>query len=83
MGHSSKVFDLELTHDPSTPLKPVDKPLRYGKLPEIHHIFRADPKSPPKIISLFFTLAVLASVPLLLGVVSAPGFSTSRLRLSI
>ena len=36
---------------------------------EIHHIFRADPKSGPKIISLFFVLAVLATLPVLLGAV--------------
>lgn len=39
---------------------------RYSALPEIHHIFRDDPKSPPKILSLVFTLAVLATFPVLL-----------------
>ena len=42
-------------------------PERYGSKTEIHHIFRDDPKSPPKVISLFFTLAVLSTVPVLLG----------------
>jgi len=36
-------------------------------LEDIHHIFRADPKSGPKIVSMFFVLAVLATVPVLLG----------------
>lgn len=46
---------------------------RYGSKPEIHHIFRDDPKSPPKVVSLFFTLAVLAALPVLLGVWAALG----------
>jgi oligosaccharyltransferase complex subunit delta (ribophorin II) len=41
--------------------------LRYRAQPEINHIFRADPRSPPKIISAIFTLAVLGTLPLLLG----------------
>jgi oligosaccharyltransferase complex subunit delta (ribophorin II) len=36
-------------------------------LAEIHHIFAADQKSPPKVISVFFTLAVLATLPVVLG----------------
>lgn len=46
--------------------------MRYGKLNEIHHIFKADPKSGPLVISLFFVLAVAATVPVLLGTVSSP-----------
>jgi hypothetical protein len=68
-GFSNHVFNLEVTLDPSAPLLKYEKPLRYGKLEEIHHIFKADPKSGPKIISLFFVLAVLATVPVLLGAV--------------
>ncbi|GAB7358314.1 hypothetical protein MBLNU230_g2387t1 [Neophaeotheca triangularis] len=41
---------------------------RYGRKEEIHHIFRSDPQSPPRIISLFFTLTVLAMLPGLYGV---------------
>lgn len=48
------------------PLARPEPPVRYGKRDEIHHIFRADPKSPPKIITLVFTLAVLAALPALL-----------------
>jgi len=66
---SNHVFNLEITLDPSAPLPKYEKPLRYGQLEEIHHIFKADPKSGPKIISLFFVLAVLATVPVLLGTV--------------
>lgn len=68
-GYSSPVFNLEVETDPNVPLPKYEKPLRYGKLAEIHHIFKADPKSGPKIISLFFVLAVLATVPILLGTV--------------
>jgi oligosaccharyltransferase complex subunit delta (ribophorin II) len=66
---SNHVFNLELKADPNVPLPQIEKPLRYGKLAEINHIFRADPKSGPMIISLFFVLAVLATVPVLFGAV--------------
>ncbi|KAK1755087.1 Dolichyl-diphosphooligosaccharide--protein glycosyltransferase subunit 2 [Echria macrotheca] len=64
-GYNSQVFEVEITTDPNAPAPHYEKPLRYGKKEEIHHIFRADPKSPPKVISLFFTLAVAATVPAL------------------
>ncbi|TVY83306.1 Uncharacterized protein LSUE1_G001542 [Lachnellula suecica] len=64
---SNHVFNLDIKLDPNTALPKYDAPLRYGKLPEINHIFRADPKSGPIIISLFFVGAVLATVPILLG----------------
>lgn len=66
---SNHVFDLALSLDASQPIPAYEKPLRYGKLPEINHIFRADPQSGPKIYSLVFALAVLATVPVLLGAV--------------
>jgi len=68
---SNQVFNLELTFDPNTPRPTYEKPLRYGQLPEIHHIFKSDPKSGPIIISLFFALAVAATVPILLGAVGS------------
>jgi hypothetical protein len=68
-GYDSHVFNLEIKTDPNVPLPKYEKPLRYGKLAEIHHIFKPDPKSGPKIVSLFFVLAVLATVPILLGAV--------------
>lgn len=61
----SPVFELKIKRDSSHPPTTYKAPLRYGKLPEIHHIFRADPKNPPKIISLAFALAVVAAVPVL------------------
>lgn len=67
---SNHVFNLEVKPDPNTPLPKYEKSLRYGKLEEIHHIFRADPKSGPKIVSLFFMLAILATLPILFAAVS-------------
>lgn len=67
-GLLSPVFDIEFNLDPNAAAPAAEKPLRYGKLPEIHHIFRGDPKSPPMVVSFFFTVVVLAPLPLLLGV---------------
>ncbi|KAF3150287.1 hypothetical protein TWF569_004679 [Orbilia oligospora] len=44
-----------------------EPPLKYQKLNEIHHIFRAEPRSPPKVISLVFLAAVAACLPGLFG----------------
>ncbi|KAF1737800.1 Dolichyl-diphosphooligosaccharide--protein glycosyltransferase subunit 2 [Beauveria bassiana] len=60
----ASVFDINVVRDPSH-VNTYEAPLRYGKRPEIHHIFRADPKNPPKIISLVFAGAVLAAIPVL------------------
>ncbi len=59
------LFDLTVVPDPSMPAPVAEAPLRYGKKPAIHHTFRADPHSPPKIISLVFVLAVAAALPAL------------------
>jgi oligosaccharyltransferase complex subunit delta (ribophorin II) len=64
-GSVTPVFDITLEIDPNTPSPPYEAPLRYGKQPEIHHIFRAEPKNPPKLVSIAFALAVLATVPAL------------------
>ncbi|EFR05378.1 hypothetical protein MGYG_08389 [Nannizzia gypsea CBS 118893] len=63
-GYYKPAFKISLEHNTNTPL-PSSKALRYGKLEEIHHTFREDPRSPPVIVSLFFVLAVLATLPLL------------------
>ncbi|KAG5920726.1 hypothetical protein E4U42_006087 [Claviceps africana] len=64
-GSVAPVFDMEIKTDPVHPVQSPAAPLRYGKLPEIHHTFRPDPKNPPKVVSLVFALAVLATVPAL------------------
>lgn len=66
---AKEVFNLDVEVDASGAVPKYEKPLRYGKLPEIHHIFKPDPKSGPVIISQFFVIAVLATVPMLLGTV--------------
>ncbi|KAL8689340.1 MAG: hypothetical protein Q9218_004971 [Villophora microphyllina] len=66
--YRSPAFDLKIESDSSSPPPTAEKPLRYGKLPEIHHIFKADPRSPPKIITLIFAGAVIAALPVLLFV---------------
>lgn len=63
----SEIFTLKVEEDKKGDLPTYTAPERYAAKPEIHHIFRPDQKSPPKIISLVFTLAVLATIPLLFG----------------
>ena len=64
-GSVTPVFDFVVQQDPNAPAPKYEAPARYGKLAEIHHIFRADPKNPPKFVSAVFTLAVVATVPML------------------
>ena len=70
-GSVTPVFNVAIELDPSRPVPSYTAPLRYGPLAEIHHIFRADPKNPPKAVSLIFSLAVVATVPALMVAVSA------------
>ncbi|TKX18439.1 putative oligosaccharyltransferase subunit Ribophorin II [Elsinoe australis] len=76
---NARVFPLKISRDSAAPLTIPAAPLRYGKLPEIHHIFRADPKSPPMIVSGFFALAVVATLPVLLGAWLALGANFNHL----
>ena len=64
--YSSKAFELSIKLDTTSPQLSTEMPLRYGKLPEIHHIFKSDPKSPPKLITLVFVAAVVMALPVLL-----------------
>ncbi|KAF2103001.1 hypothetical protein NA57DRAFT_32124 [Rhizodiscina lignyota] len=77
--YKSKAFDLSVAVDPNSPIAVPDAPVRYGKRPEIHHIFRGDPTSPPKIITLVFTAAVLSVVPILLGAWLTLGANTNHI----
>ncbi|KAK0618423.1 Oligosaccharyltransferase subunit Ribophorin II-domain-containing protein [Bombardia bombarda] len=65
-GLNTPVFDVSIKLDANAPPPSYEKPLRYGQKEEIRHTFKAGPQSPPKVISLFFVLAVLATVPALL-----------------
>ncbi|CZT10890.1 related to oligosaccharyltransferase delta subunit (ribophorin II) [Rhynchosporium agropyri] len=82
-GFSNHVFNLDVKLDANVPLPKYDAPLRYGQKEEINHIFKADPKSGPKIISLFFVLAVLATVPALFGAWAYLGANLSHLSKAI
>lgn len=66
-GYNSEAFTLNFVSDQGVPGSASEKTTRYGKLPEIHHIFRADPKSPNILISTIFTLGAIAALPILLG----------------
>lgn len=68
-GYKSEAFSLNVISDKGVSASTAEKPLRYGKLPEIHHIFRADQKSPNVLISTIFTLGAIAALPILLGAV--------------
>jgi oligosaccharyltransferase complex subunit delta (ribophorin II) len=74
-----KVFDLQVSRDQNTPLSIPEPPLRYAAESEIHHIFRSDPTSPPKIITIVFAAAVAAALPVLLGAWAALGANASHL----
>jgi oligosaccharyltransferase complex subunit delta (ribophorin II) len=65
--YNQLAFNLDVQVDANAPPAAPAEVERYGSKPEIHHIFHGDPRSPPKIISLVFTIAVLATLPVLLG----------------
>ena len=65
---NQNIFDLTVQTDANAPPAAPSAPERYSSKPEIHHIFRSDPQSGPRVISLVFTIATLATVPVLLGV---------------
>lgn len=70
---SSKAYDrtafkLSIDRDPDEPL-PSTEAVRHGKLPEIHHVFKPDPKNPPVVVSLTFAAMVIAAFPILAGLV--------------
>ena len=73
-----EVFQLDLRRDPNAPMN-TPKAVRYGKLPEIHHIFKSDPKSPNILITIVFSLAIFATLPVLLGTWLTVGGNFSHL----
>ncbi|PKS12833.1 hypothetical protein jhhlp_001045 [Lomentospora prolificans] len=64
-GLVTPLFDIDLVVNPNVAPPKYEKPIRYGKLAEIHHIFKDPEKTPPKVVSLVFTLTVLATIPAL------------------
>ncbi|KAJ5095990.1 hypothetical protein NUU61_005346 [Penicillium alfredii] len=65
-AYDKSAFKLSIARNPDEAV-PTIEPARYGKLPEIHHIFRDDPSSPAVIITLAFVGLVGAALPLLAG----------------
>jgi oligosaccharyltransferase complex subunit delta (ribophorin II) len=63
-AYRNVAFHLSIDRDPKKPLPPAQAE-RYKQLPEIHHIFKTDPRSPPAIITLVFLLMVLCTIPIL------------------
>ncbi|KAJ5480745.1 hypothetical protein N7539_006639 [Penicillium diatomitis] len=63
-AYDSSVFKLKIQRDANVPL-PTAVTSRYGKLPEIHHIFKDSPSNPPIVITLAFTAAVAATLSVL------------------
>ncbi|KAJ5579835.1 uncharacterized protein N7459_005820 [Penicillium hispanicum] len=63
-AYDSSVFKLSIKRQPDAPVPTADVP-RYGKLPEIHHIFKDSPTSPPVVITLAFLAMVGATLPVL------------------
>lgn len=67
-AYDSSIFPLSIERNPDVPVPTVDVE-RYGKLPEIHHIFKDAATSPPIVITLAFVALVGAALPLLAGLV--------------
>ncbi|KZV85016.1 hypothetical protein EXIGLDRAFT_741803 [Exidia glandulosa HHB12029] len=65
---SYKLFELYVPRTQPATVHPDEA--SFHPLPAIHHTFRADPKSPPRVISLVFAAAVLAPWVVLLGLLS-------------
>ena len=61
-------FTLALARDANVPVAAAPAPERYAAAPEIRHVFRGGPRSPPKAVTLVFSAAVLAALPALLAV---------------
>lgn len=68
-AYDATAFQLSIDRDPDEPVPTVEVS-RYGKLPEIHHVFKEGPKNPPMAITLAFLAATLAALPILAITVS-------------
>ncbi|KAF2132067.1 hypothetical protein P153DRAFT_429268 [Dothidotthia symphoricarpi CBS 119687] len=77
--YKRKVFNLNVSRDANVPLAVPEPPVRYAAESEIHHIFREDPRSPPKIITVVFAAAVAAAFPVLLGVWATLGANANHI----
>ncbi|RMZ83009.1 hypothetical protein DV737_g1767, partial [Chaetothyriales sp. CBS 132003] len=82
-GYNGQAFSLKIEHDPKILVGLDEKPLRYGKLPEIHHVFRPDPKSPNIVIVLFFTFAAAVTLPILVKAYAFLGVNVAHVSKAI
>lgn len=83
-AYDSSVFKLSIDRNPGEAVPTVETE-RYGKKPEIHHIFKDSASSPPIVITLAFVAMVGAAFPALAGLVSPSHFcaKTVAYRLSL
>ncbi|KAJ5280822.1 hypothetical protein N7478_006194 [Penicillium angulare] len=77
-AYDSSIFPLSIERDPDHPI-PTFEAARYGKLPEIHHVFKDAATSPPVIITLAFVALVGAALPVLAGLWLFLGANVSHL----
>ncbi|KAF3762259.1 hypothetical protein M406DRAFT_357376 [Cryphonectria parasitica EP155] len=78
-GVISDAFNIEIKPDSTTPPAAASPPLRYGKQPQIHHIFREPTKYGYKIISIAVSLVIAATLPVVVGVWLLHGANVSQL----
>lgn len=69
-GLVADAFDIDVKQDTLTPPPSIPESLRYGKKPQIHHIFKEDTKYAPTFLALIFMVAVGATLPIFLAAVS-------------
>ncbi|OJJ64039.1 hypothetical protein ASPSYDRAFT_38710 [Aspergillus sydowii CBS 593.65] len=81
-AYNKPAFQLSLARNPDEPV-PTYEVSRYGKLPEIHHIFKSDPRSPPVVITLAFIATVLGALPVLAALWLFLGANISHLPTAI
>ncbi|PGH12486.1 hypothetical protein AJ79_04230 [Helicocarpus griseus UAMH5409] len=82
-GFDSPVFELEISREDAAGAPAPSDTVRYGKRDEIYHIFKADPKSPPVVVTLVFVVAVLAALPTLAGLWFYLGVNLNHLPLAL
>lgn len=84
-GLIADAFDVSLKQDANAPAPPAVGPvLRYGKQPQIHHIFREPTKYPNPLFPTVFSLAIAGAVPVLIWLVSiSPPESATSLQFAI
>ncbi|KAK5729134.1 hypothetical protein LTR15_002276 [Elasticomyces elasticus] len=77
--YASHAFDLTLQLDTTAPPTAPTAPERYTPKPVINHIFKVQETSGSRVISFFFTIAVLAMLPVLFGAWALLGANVDHL----